>query len=296
MDIKSKIVELKIPERIIGKKFIIYPFGCIGKKVKEILNEEYNMYEFAIVDLACNDKVKNINFFDDYPCDDIMVIIASDNIYYYDEIRNNVRKRFKFENVIDLFGVVNIDIDPRIESLRLSAEIINKNNVKGAVAEAGVFEGDFAKYINLFFKDRTLYLFDTFEGFESDTLKKYIDECWEKWMENNYSFVSSGIEAVKQKMEYPENCIFRKGFFPESAQGINETFCFVNIDMDIYQSTKDGLEFFWPRMEKRGVVFVHDYQSWNCPGVKKAVDEFCDKYEVGIICLPEYNGTAVLIK
>ena len=197
---------------------------------------------------------------------------------------------------LDLSGIVQDDLDRRVESLRLCANIINENGIKGDVAEAGVFEGDFAKYINLFFRERNLYLFDTFEGFENETLKQNVDECWGKWMENNYTFTSSGVETVLCKMPFPDKCIIKKGFFPQTAEDMQETFCFVNIDMDIYQSTKDGLDFFWPRMEKRGVIFVHDYFSWNCPGVKKAVDDFCELNKIGLVGLPEYNGTVVLVK
>ena len=290
---------MNLAERLIDKKFIIYPFGDLGKLVKEILNTEFGLQEYAVVDSFLSKKefnVKSLSEFDVSICEDLIVILACDRLKYYSEIRDEVRKRFRSENVIDLSGIVNIEIDPRIESLRLCANIINENRVKGAVAEAGVFEGDFAKNINLFFPERTLYLFDTFEGFELEKLKQNVDECWNKWMENNYSFVSSGIESVRSKMYFPEKCIFKKGYFPESAEGIDEKFCFVNLDMDIYQSTKDGLEFFWPKMEKRGVIFVHDYISWNCPGVKKAVDEFCEINDVGVISLPDVNGTAVLIK
>lgn len=298
MDIKQTLLDLNVIERIKGHSFVIYPYGYIGKKVKEILNNEYGIYELAIIDeyLNCYDDIRDTNFFDSPECKDAMIIIASDKLEIYEEIRDNVRKKFDFDRVIDISGAVNMQIDRRIESLRLCADILNRNKIKGAVAEAGVFEGDFAQYMNLFFKERNLYLFDTFEGFENGQLRNNVDDCWSKWMNNNFSFVSSGIDSVRNKMKYPDKCIFKKGFFPETTKGITETFCFVNLDMDIYQSTKDGLDFFWGRMEKRGIIFVHDYTSWNCPGVKRAVDEFCDINNVGISCLPDENGTIMLIK
>ena len=39
------------------------------------------------------------------------------------------------------------------------------------MAECGVFRGDCTKFINLFFPDRTLYLFDTFGGFEKSDIE-----------------------------------------------------------------------------------------------------------------------------
>jgi O-methyltransferase len=63
----------------------------------------------------------------------------------------------------------------RLSSLELIAYEIYANNIEGNVAELGVFRGDFAKFINISFPDRKLYLFDTFEGFdEKDIEAEYI--------------------------------------------------------------------------------------------------------------------------
>ena len=44
------------------------------------------------------------------------------------------------------------------------------------------------------------------------------------------------------------------------------------MDVDLYESTKAGLEFFYPRMSRGGIIMSHDYPSLN--GVLKAVTEF----------------------
>jgi O-methyltransferase len=59
----------------------------------------------------------------------------------------------------------------RLSSLELAAYEIYANNIKGNVAELGVFRGDFAKFINMSFPDRKLYLFDTFEGFDKKDIE-----------------------------------------------------------------------------------------------------------------------------
>lgn len=41
---------------------------------------------------------------------------------------------------------------------------------------------------------------------------------------------------------------------------------------------------------------IDDYYNDHCLGVKKAVDEFCVTNGVGLCFLPEYRGTAILIK
>src|SRR6266540_1215034 len=55
----------------------------------------------------------------------------------------------------------------RLSTLELISFEIKKRNLKGNVAELGVYKGKFAKHINKFFPERKLYLFDTFEGFDN---------------------------------------------------------------------------------------------------------------------------------
>ena len=54
----------------------------------------------------------------------------------------------------------------RVATLELIAEEIKQQNVQGSVAELGVYQGEFSKYINQVFSQRKLFLFDTFKGFE----------------------------------------------------------------------------------------------------------------------------------
>ena len=44
--------------------------------------------------------------------------------------------------------------------------------IQGSVAECGVYLGDFAYFINKYFSNRTMYLFDTFEGFDVRDVEK----------------------------------------------------------------------------------------------------------------------------
>jgi O-methyltransferase len=104
----------------------------------------------------------------------------------------------------------------RASSLELIANEIHDNNIEGSVAELGVYRGDFAKIINVAFPDRKLYLFDTFEGFDKRDI--------EFDLKNNYSrgdqdFSKTSVELVLNKMKYKENCIVRKGYFPETIMG-----------------------------------------------------------------------------
>ena len=52
----------------------------------------------------------------------------------------------------------------------LVADEIRDKGIEGQVVEAGVFEGSSAALLNRLFPERTLYLFDTFEGFDRNDL------------------------------------------------------------------------------------------------------------------------------
>jgi O-methyltransferase len=41
-------------------------------------------------------------------------------------------------------------------------------------------------------------------------------------------------------MQNKQNCIIRKGFFPETAEGIDDNFSFVSIDVDQYEPMYKG--------------------------------------------------------
>ena len=88
------------------------------------------------------------------------------------------------------------------------------------------------------------------------------------------------VNLVLNKMKYPENVIIKKGYFPESVQGIEDKFCFVSIDADLYTPILNGLEYFYPRLEKGGYIFIHDFGGYSFEGAKQAVLEFCDKYNI----------------
>lgn len=166
----------------------------------------------------------------------------------------------------------------RILWIKKYAEWINIQKIYGNVAECGVCTGDSAKFLNEYFCDRTLYLFDTFDGFAEQDVTAEINLNNSAF--NNSSFNQSGfyaqtsVDMVLKKLNHPENVVIKKGYFPDSAKDIDDKFCFVNLDMDLYQPMLAGLNFFWDKMVEGGCILLHDYFHPNLPGVKQAVDDF----------------------
>lgn len=150
----------------------------------------------------------------------------------------------------------------RYRTFELMAEEIKRNVSEEvieecAVAEAGVYRGDFSWIINKCFPDNVLYLYDTFEGFSEGDVSyelenEYTSEGYMNQVYNQYNDVSESandkINDVKSKM-FNKNYVIRKGYFPKSAEEENDKkFIFVSLDMDLYAPIKEGLLFFYPKL------------------------------------------------
>lgn len=126
-----------------------------------------------------------------------------------------------------------------LEYYYLNACIKKTGKIEGDIAEVGVYKGSSAKIIAEA-TNKEIHLFDTFEGLpESDG----------QFKKGEYK---SSYEDVKNYLNYPNVHIYR-GLFPETARPIKDRkFSLVHLDVDIYSSTLQGLEFFWPRMSWGG--------------------------------------------
>jgi len=181
----------------------------------------------------------------------------------------------------------------RYTTLELCANEIKRNNVIGNLAELGVYKGDFAKRVNQLFPDKKLYLFDTFEGFDG---KDISTEKQSNFSSGEQDFSDTSVELVLSKMKYRNNCIIKKGYFPKSAIDVDDKFCFVSIDADLYEPILSGLQFFYPKLEYKGYIFVHDFNNDLYKGAKKAVIDFCNTNNVGYLPISDSCGTAIIIK
>ena len=162
-------------------------------------------------------------------------------------------------------------------------------DVPGAAAELGVYRGFFARCINQLLPERKLYLFDSYEGFSEEA---NASESFQA------AHANTTIEKVLAILPYPEKVIVKPGFFPESLGGLEEQFCLVSLDVDFYQTTLDGLRYFWPRLEKGGYLLLHDWGSPKLPGVAKALQDFEKENGCRIPAIPlcDVGGSLILCR
>lgn len=181
----------------------------------------------------------------------------------------------------------------RLATLELVSHEINSKQLRGNVAELGVYKGKFARYINLYFPDRKLYLFDTFEGFDEKDVKT---ERSANYSTGEQDFSNTSVEAVLKLMPYPTQCIPVKGFFPESAANVNDEFIFVSLDADLFEPLYNGLVYFYSRLLPGGYIFVHDFNNEQYKGARRAVEQFCTEQRIGFLPIPDTGGTAIITK
>jgi len=198
-----------------------------------------------------------------------------------------------------LYDLFNMTYNARNRFLQRFAEIVYSKNLSGNVAEGGVFEGYYAKKINNAFPDRKLYLFDTFSGFDERDVSTEEGDTKSKAKHFNANITEAELVA---SMPNPDNIVIRKGYFPDTAADIDDSFVFVNLDFDLYNPTLSGLEFFYPKMVKGGVILVHDYfydglisnKEIAFQGVRPAVEKFCAEHDVSLMPIADEMSIAVI--
>lgn len=229
---------------------IIFGAAANGSRIGfKLFNEGHNIL-FAIDN---NIKLigKKLNIRDDYSIDIKKPIDVLD--YDFDEIIIASQSAIDMKEQLLILGVPSykintnfmlLQVEARIQAMKNFSIVANELGLEGECAEVGVFRGDFAKEINICFPNKKLYLFDTFEGFD-DKDKTSFEE-----LNTDYSYTSESF--VLSRMKYPENCFISKGYFPDSINGLEDKFCFVSLDPDLYKPILSGLEYFYPRLVEGG--------------------------------------------
>jgi len=281
------------------KKVLIYGAGAVGRNSYYRLDD--TLYEIiAFVDkngAVIGTKINGVRVEDIKTVSSLQfdyVLIAS--ISNQQEMRDILIANKISESKILVFTGNRYENDnevielqeERYATMRLCVDAIKERNIPGEVAEVGVYKGEFSKYLNKYFPDKKLYLFDTFEGMEND--KEVIE------ITKGQAFKDTSVEVVMNKMVNPSKCVVCKGFFPSTAWGIEEKFCFVSLDTDLYESILAGLKYFYPRLNKGGYIFVHDFGVYTWSGVKKAVLEYCEEMGISYVPINDLCGSVVFVK
>jgi len=195
-------------------------------------------------------------------------------------------------------------IEPsRYLTLMHCANEIYDKDIRGQVAECGVFKGFFAQYINWFFSDRKFHLYDTFTGFPDADRHYDIEQGYLSGKHDLGMF--SDIVAINEVMgimPFPEMIELHVGRIPDTFDEANcwSRYCFVSIDCDLSLPTFSALEYFYPRVNNGGYIFVHDYNhgAGDFFGIKEALQKYQKLYGIDLKYVPlsDFSGTVVIVK
>ena len=169
----------------------------------------------------------------------------------------------------------------RVASIALALHTIDAEGIEGEMAELGVYRGELSRVLHRLSPSRTLYLFDTFAGFQDGADQRFTDTSAQLVLDH----VGGDSSRVK----------LREGFFPATAEGLErEQFAFVMLDADRYDPTLAGLQFFMPRLVRGGYLFAHDFNNPESDrGVSRAfADFFADSRPY--VEIPDVWGSVVL--
>lgn len=184
---------------------------------------------------------------------------------------------FRRINGLDWNGYTMIGLR-RLDNLEMCINSVIKNNVAGAIVEAGVWRGGACIFAAGVLKEleaqKNIYVCDVFD----DTFPKPQHECDEWTEKHDFSALSVSLEDVKANFNKFElltgNIIFKKGWFSDTLKSITEPVSILRIDGDTYQSTMDTLQ-----LEKNippgGFIIMDDWAIE--PSRNAFLDYFKDK-------------------
>lgn len=155
-------------------------------------------------------------------------------------------------------GITKVSLE-RFETLIRHFDKINV--LEGDIIECGVWKGGMGIFLSKIFKDRTIWLADSYEGFESQKTSTYFFEGERhhkgprmvapvQMVQNN--FKKFGLEE--------ENRIkFLEGFVKDTLPAANiDKIALLRIDVDAYSATRDVLDNLYDKVVKGGYIVFDD--------------------------------------
>ena len=281
-------------------KIVVWGCGDYGHRILPNLLSMKDIEIVAYIDRNPELDGKYLSMFPIYSPEKIgeidfeRVLVAINNPIHFHDIKAQLLvKGYEENQIVDIFShqeYFDLLKDQRIRFIEGYSKWIYEQNINGAVAECGVFRGDSAKYLNMFFSDRKLYLCDTYEGFDIDDLQDEKENNRRSFQESRFLdkffFAGTSVELVMSKMPNKKQIVIKKGYFPSTMINVDEQFAFVNLDMDLYIPMLEGLKYFWSKMSPGGCILLHDYFSKDFERVQDAVRDFEKTIGKSVVKLP----------
>jgi len=180
----------------------------------------------------------------------------------------------------------------RLYALYKSVHYVVENKIPGDVVECGVWRGGSMKLVAqvlcaLGVTDRSLFLYDTFEGMTEPDPALDVDasgnKAFDDWLEIQRRGVKWSYASVEEVREviaasgYPmDKVVFVKGPVEDTIPAtLPDRISLLRLDTDWYASTRHEIEHLYPRLSMHGILFLDDYGHYK--GAQRAIDEYFDR-------------------
>lgn len=162
-------------------------------------------------------------------------------------------------------------------------------SLPGDTAECGVYQGASSYLICQALQGpaRRHHLFDSFAGLSTP------DPCdGSHWRAGQFAVPMADVQRNLASFPYLD---WHVGWLPHTlTQVADHRFCFVHLDVDLYEPTRAAAHFFYERLVPGGILLCDDYGFQTCPGAQRAMDELASSVSEPLIHVP--TGQAFLIK
>ena len=208
------------------------------------------------------------------------------NKFYLSQFYNSpeVKKPLKYLN----------EMDYRHYVVYYSSLLAFENTESRNIVECGVCDG--------------LTIFFAMNKYKEDKkFKTYLYDSWDKMLEKDLTIkenIKSGgdynylnIETTKNNLiDFDKYIIFNKGYIPRIFQTAENPMdiSWLHIDLNSSLATKKTLNFFYPKIEKNGIIIFDDYAQTGYEETREVIENFfVDK---NVIFLHFMTGQAMIIK
>lgn len=168
-----------------------------------------------------------------------------------------------------------------MERLSIVAEMAAKcRELDGEFWEMGVYMGGSAGLIGKIGENKTLRLFDSFEGVsepvgkDMPTVAVLPGNDLPMWAGEWRGDMKRALHTIGRP------CEVHKGWIPETFKQVPDSsrVAFAHVDVDLYEPTKASLEFILPRLVTGGRIVVDDFDYPRHPGIRTAIEETVERW------------------
>ena len=188
----------------------------------------------------------------------------------------------------------NKQVDPIIINFNQITNLVKylynsiEDNIEGDIVELGCYVGESSKYLMKTLVEtksiKKLYVYDSFDGLPNLS----------KWEENS-GWVSGTLKTSQDVLienftqnNLPIPNIHKDWFKNIPSNKLPEKISFAFLDGDFYDSIYDSLTKIYDRVSDGGYICFHDYERFDLPGVRAAIEDFFNErgvtYTVTKVC------------